>query len=135
MALTPNKIARTVAADFHKDMTTVPGKEDLARKINEAAVKESIRNIVLTNRGERPFQPEFGCDVRKMLFENATMQTFDLVKTVIQDAIDLYEPRCDLMGVDVTGDVDSNAINIAIVFRLINTDTPTKFNIILNRVR
>ena len=57
MALTPNKIARTVAADFHKDMTTVPGKEDLARKINEAAVKESIRNIVLTNRGERPFQP------------------------------------------------------------------------------
>jgi phage baseplate assembly protein W len=135
MALTPNKIARTVAADFHKDMTTVPGKEDLARKINEAAVKESIRNIVLTNRGERPFQPEFGCDVRKMLFENATMQTFDLVKTVIQDAIDLYEPRCELMGVDVTGDVDSNAINIAIVFRLINTDTPTKFNIILNRVR
>ena len=70
-----------------------------------------------------------------MLFENATMQTFDLVKTVIQDAIDLYEPRCELMGVDVTGDVDSNAINIAIVFRLINTDTPTKFNIILNRVR
>lgn len=135
MALTPNKIARTVAADFHKDMTTVPGKEDLARKINEAAVKESIRNIVLTNRGERPFQPEFGCDVRKMLFENATMQTFDLVKTVIQDAIDLYEPRCELMGVDVTGDVDSNAINITIVFRLINTDTPTKFNIILNRVR
>ena len=135
MALTPNKIARTVAADFHKDMTTVPGKEDLARKINEAAVKESIRNIVLTNRGERPFQPEFGCDVRKMLFENATMQTFDLVKTVIQDAIDLYEPRCELMGVDVTGDIDSNAINIAIVFRLINTDTPTKFNIILNRVR
>lgn len=135
MALTPNKIARTVAADFHKDMTTVPGKEDLARKINEAAVKESIRNIILTNRGERPFQPEFGCDVRKMLFENATMQTFDLVKTVIQDAIDLYEPRCELMGVDVTGDVDSNAINIAIVFRLINTDTPTKFNIILNRVR
>ena len=135
MALTPNKIARTVAADFHKDMTTVPGKEDLARKINEAAVKESIRNIILTNRGERPFQPEFGCDVRKMLFENATMQTFDLVKTVIQDAIDIYEPRCELMGVDVTGDVDSNAINIAIVFRLINTDTPTKFNIILNRVR
>jgi phage baseplate assembly protein W len=135
MALTPNKIARTVAADFHKDMTTVPGKEDLARKINEAAVKESIRNIVLTNRGERPFQPEFGCDVRKMLFENATMQTFDLVKTVIQDAIDIYEPRCELMGVDVTGDVDSNAINIAIVCRLINTDTPTKFNIILNRVR
>jgi len=135
MALTPNRTERIVAADFHKDMTTVPGKEDLARKINEAAVKESIRNIVLTNRGERPFQPEFGCDVRKMLFENATMQTFDLVKTVIQDAIDLYEPRCELMGVDVTGDIDSNAINIAIVFRLINTDTPTKFNIILNRVR
>jgi len=135
MALTPNNISRIVAADFHKDMTIVPGKEDLARKMNEQAVKESIRNIVLTNKGERPFQPELGCNVRKMLFDNATPQTFDLVKTVIQDAIDLYEPRCELMGVDVTGDIDSNAINISIVFRLINTDTPTKFNIILDRVR
>ncbi len=135
MALTPNNISRIVAADFHKDMTIVPGKEDLARKMNEQAVKESIRNIVLTNKGERPFQPELGCNVRKMLFDNATPQTFDLVETVVYDAIDLYEPRCELMGVDVTGDIDSNAINISIVFRLINTDTPTKFNIILDRVR
>lgn len=135
MALTPNKIPRVISADFHKDLRVIPGKEDLARKVNEQTIKESIRNIILTNKGERPFQPNFGCDVRKLLFENATMQTFDLIKSVIQDAIDQYEPRCDLLAVDVIGDADSNIVDIGIVFRLINTDTPTSFNIILDRVR
>jgi phage baseplate assembly protein W len=135
MALSPKRIPRVTAADFHKDLTIIPGKEDLARKVNEQAVKESIRNLVLTNKGERPFQPQLGCDVRKMLFENIDAQTFDLIRTVITDTIEQYEPRCELLGVDVIGDTSSNSIDINIVFRLINTDTPTSFSIILNRIR
>ena len=135
MALTPRRIPRVTAADFHKNLQIIPGKEDLARKVNEEAVKESIRNLVLTNKGERPFQPQLGCDVRKLLFENITPQTFDLIQTVITDTIEQYEPRCELLGVDVFGDIDSNAVDIKIVFRLINTDTPTSFNIILDRIR
>ena len=135
MALTPNSISRIVAADFHKDMTIVPGKEDLARKMNEQAVKESIRNIVLTNKGERPFQPQFGCDLDKLLFENATPQTFDLIKSVVTDAIETYEPRCDLLSVDVLGDIDSNQVYVTIMFRIINTDNPVSFNILLDRTR
>jgi len=135
MALSPKRIPRVTAADFHKNLQIIPGKEDLARKVNEQAVKESIRNLVLTNKGERPFQPQLGCDVRKLLFENITPQTFDLIQTVITDTIEQYEPRCELLGVDVFGDIDSNAVDIKIVFRLINTDTPTSFNIILDRIR
>ena len=135
MATTPNKIKRIVASDFFKDLTVIPGKEDISRKLNENAIKESIKNIILTNKGERPFQPGFGCDLDKLLFENATPQTFDLIKTVVEEAIDLYEPRCDLLGVDVLGDIDSNQVYVTILFRLINTDNPVSFQVLLDRTR
>ena len=135
MASTPNKIKRIVASDFFKDLTVIPGKEDISRKLNENAIKESIKNIILTNKGERPFQPGFGCDLDKLLFENATPQTFDLIKTVVEEAIDLYEPRCDLLGVDVLGDIDSNQVYVTILFRLINTDNPVSFQVLLDRTR
>jgi phage baseplate assembly protein W len=135
MALTPNKIPKVVASDFFKDLTIIPGKEDIARKLNENAIKESIKNIVLTNKGERPFQPAFGCDLDKLLFEGATPQTYDLIKTVVTDAIETFEPRCDLLGVDVLGDIDSNQVYVTILFRIINTDNPVSFNILLDRTR
>lgn len=135
MAITPNKIPNIVASDFHADLTMVPGKKDVARKVNENAIKESIKNIVLTNKGERPFDPEFGCDIRQLLFENVTIQTIEVAKTVIRQAIENYEPRCAVIGVDITGDIDTNAIKIDIVFQVINNDNPTSFSVILNRVR
>jgi uncharacterized protein len=135
MAFSPLNNTTITASDFHKDLTIVPGRADLARKVNEQAVIESITNLVLTNKGERLFQPQLGCDVRKMLFENVTEQTITTIESIITDTIELYEPRCQLIGVDVIGDVDTHEVNITIVFRLINTDTPTSFNIILDRVR
>ena len=135
MSLTPNKIPKILASDFHKDLTIVPGKEDISRKLNENAIKESIRNIILTNKGERPFQPTLGCDLNKLLFEGATPQTFDLIKKVVRNAIETYEPRCELLGVDVLGDIDSNQVYVTILFRIINTDNPVSFNVLLDRTR
>ena len=132
---TAASIKEIISSDFHKDLSLVPGKGDIARKSNEEAVKESIKNLVLTGRGERPFQPDLGCDVRELLFENATPQTLELMKTTIENVIKTYEPRCNLIGVDVTGAVDSNTITITIVFTLINTLEPVSFNIILDRIR
>jgi len=126
---------RIIASDFFKDLTIIPGKEDISRKLNENAIKESIKNIVLTNKGERLFQPQFGCDLNKLLFDSATPQTFDLIKTVVSDAIEQYEPRCDLLGVDVIGDIDSNQVYVTILFRIINTDNPVSFDILLDRTR
>ena len=135
MAVTPNSTPNVVAADFHADLTIVPGKKDIARKVNESAIKESIKNIVLTNKGERPFQPNFGCDIRQMLFENVTIQTIEVAKSIIRQAIENYEPRCSVLGVDILGDIDTNAIEVKIVFKVINNDNPSTFSVILNRVR
>lgn len=132
---TPSNIASIITADITRNLTLVPGKADIARKVNEEAIKESIKNLVLTNRGERFFQPDIGCDVRKLLFENITQQTLSLIESTISDVINTYEPRCNLIAVDATGALDSNSITVTIVFSLINNDTPVTFNIILDRIR
>lgn len=135
MAYTPGSTTTVIASDFHADLTIVPGKLDIARKVNETAIKESIKNIILTNKGERPFNPDFGSNVRQMLFENVTPQTIDTTRELIREAIENFEPRCKLIGVDITGDIDRNDIRVDIVFQVINTDTATRFSVILNRVR
>lgn len=135
MSFTPNSTQAIVASDFHSNLTVVPGKADIARKVNESAIKESIKNIVLTNKGERPFNPDFGCNIRAILFENVTIQTIEVTRSIIRKAIEKYEPRCKVMGIDIIGDGDTNAIKIDIVFRVINNDAPTRFSVILNRVR
>lgn len=133
--VTPTRIPQVISADFHANLTPVPGKADLARKVNEEAVKQSIRNLVLTNKGERPFQPQIGCDVRKLLFENATPMTLSAIQDVIESTITNYEPRCNLISVDVSGNIDSNELNVTIVFSLINSDNIVNFSLILNRIR
>ena len=135
MASTPARINQTISSDFHRDLTVVPGKADLARKVNEEAIKESIKNLVLTNKGERPFQPTLGCDVRRLLFENITPQTLIVIENTIKDTIDAYEPRCNLIAVDATSAIDTNDITITIVFSLINSSEPITFSLILDRVR
>jgi phage baseplate assembly protein W len=132
---TPGTINQIIASDFHRDLTIVPGKADIARKANEEAVKESIRNLILTNRGERPYQPDVGCNVRGLLFENITPQTLNLLEESIRSVINGYEPRCNLIGVDVTGALNSNTVTVTIVFSLINSIEPITFSIILDRIR
>lgn len=136
MVLTP--LARRKVetnSDLHKDLTVSPINFDLARKIDEEAVKESIKNLVLTDRGERLFQPEVGCDVRKLLFDNVTPDMIILAKDMIKNTIDAYEPRVNLIGVDVIGDLDDNRVTIVIVFNVINKEEPITLNLTLDRVR
>ena len=135
MAITPITKKRVIYSDFGKDLTLNPVSNDVSRKLNEEAVKESIRNLVLTNRGERPFQPDIGCDINRYLFENITPDITDAIADAITTTIEDYEPRCRLVGVDVTGNSDSNTLNVAITFLLINSEEPTRLDIVLNRIR
>jgi len=124
-----------IYSDFHKDMTQSPINFDLARKIDEEAVKESIRNLILTDRGERLFQPDIGSDVRKMLFENITNATIELIKDLISTTIRNYEPRVNLIGVDVITSIDSLQLDVIITFNIINRLEPVTFVITLDRAR
>ena len=119
--LTPTaKRKPEIYSDFHKDMTQNPINFDLARKLDEEAVKESIKNLILTDRGERLFQPEIGSDVRKMLFENINNSTIEVIKDLVRNTIRNYEPRANLIGVDVLTSIDSLQVDIIITFNIIN---------------
>ncbi len=134
--LTPTTRRKSeIYSDFHKDMTQSPINFDLARKIDEEAVKESIRNLILTDRGERLFQPDIGSDVRKMLFENITNATIELIKDLIGTTIRNYEPRVNLIGVDVLTSIDSLQVDVIITFNIINRLEPVTFVITLDRAR
>jgi len=135
MPISPLKRKRIYYSDFSKSFERSPVNDDLLRKVNEASVKESITNLVMTNKGERPFQPTLGCDVRKLLFENVTPDMLITIREMIKDTLRAHEPRCNVIDVDVFGSIDSNQLEVSIVFNVINTEEPVELNLILERVR
>lgn len=110
-------------------------KVDLRLNANEDAVKQSIINILLTNTGERPFQPNFGGDINRLLFENISPQTTTAIQSLIRSAIDNFEPRASIIDVVATPSPDENAYNISIIFSIINKTEPELLEFLLYRVR
>ena len=122
-------------SDFPMTMDENPVSGDLTRITNENSVKQSIRNLLLTDRGERLFQPNLGSDIRALLFENISADTLVLIQEKVKDTIEIYEPRCNLISVDATSAIDDNTVNIRVLFNVINITQPIELNVTLSRVR
>lgn len=122
-------------SDFPKTLEQIPGRNELSRKLNENAVKEAIRNIVLTEPGERVFQPNFGCGIKGLLFEQIDPTILSLIKEKIESAIETYEPRCEVVSVEVTTSDQEHTLLANIFFRVINTDATSSVKIQIQRVR
>ncbi len=124
-----------VYSDIYTNLNRHPESGALVRLVDEAAVKRSIRNLIMTNKGERMFQPGIGTDLYKLLFENMTPIAEDMIKTYITDAINDYEPRVSLVKVNVVGNEITNSYDVAIIFEIINNTTPSTLNLTLRRAR
>lgn len=135
MAITPLTKKRVLYSDFGKNMVRNPVSNDLARKTNEESIKESIRNLILTDRGERLFQPTIGCDIKTQLFENATEETIETIRNMIFETVESFEPRCELVGVEINGQLDSNELTVNISFVTINSSESVELEVVLNRIR
>jgi phage baseplate assembly protein W len=121
--------------DIDLNFTAHPVTGDVARKYDEAAIKQSVRNLILTQNYERPFHSEIGSQVRSALFESASPMTAAILQRSIEDVINNFEPRAVLLEVEVIDNLDNNAYNVKIVFKIINTETPISVNLILKRTR
>ena len=133
--LTDHSIKKVIYSDFFTDFSRNSVTGQLNRKTNAEAVKQSIRNLLLTNRYERPFQPEIGSGLQGLLFENYTPGLELRAKKMVEEVFDNHEPRAELMKVDVGGNPDHNTLSFQITFRIINTTTPETLDIILERTR
>lgn len=129
------KKTQNLYSDFPMTMEINPVSDDLTRITNEDAVKQSIRNLLLTDRGERLFRPNMGSDIRALLFENITADTLLLIQEKVRDTIEIYEPRCNLISVDATSGTDTNEVKVRILFNVINITQPIELNVTLSRVR
>lgn len=102
---------------------------------DEEAVKRALRNLILTNRFERPYKHLVGGNIAGKLFENMDGITEFEVQKDIEEAIANYEPRVELYNVFVDADEERNGLNVTIIFRLVNQTEPVTTDIFLERVR
>lgn len=122
-------------SDLDLDFIAHPATSDVSRKVDVEAVKRSVRNLVNLSFGQKPFHPEIGSGVRKLLFENLTPLTALNIRNAIVQTLTNFEPRVDLLQVIVGADPDSNTYNVTIEFNIKNIPQPIIVNIILARLR
>ena len=125
-----------VFSDVSVTFTPHPVTGKLPVLKNADAVKRAVRNLILTNFGERPYDPLYGGNVRALLFENTDDPLLDtIIQSRIEAAISNYEPRAKVESVKVDVKPDSNALAIRIRFMIVNQRFPVDLEVAIERVR
>jgi len=110
-----SKSFRDFSLTFEKNAVT----NDILSLKNEAAIKESVKNIVLYNFYEKPFDPFFGGNIIGLLFENSTPTMVLEVKNRIEQSIEIHEPRVTAVSVVVQFEEDRNELNCKIQYLIL----------------
>ena len=134
MATVKTNIARQYK-DLDLNFTIHPVKKDINKNIDEMAVINSVKNLILTNHYERPFQPDIGSNIQKLLFENMDNITAAAIQREIELTIKNFEPRVNLNAVNVSPDFDNNTFRVGMEFYIINRTEPITIEFFLQRVR
>jgi len=122
-------------ADLNLKLTRHPIRKDVIPLRDDEAIKNSVKNLILTNFFERPFQPQVGANLRGLLFEPADAITkYELSDGIKQVLID-YEPRIRVSRVAIEDQSDRNAYRITVSFQIIEMDLNTEVEIVLQRLR
>jgi phage baseplate assembly protein W len=126
-----------VYSDFNVDFLPHPITGDLLKVTGVNSVVQSIVNLVMTNHYERPFHPEIGSNVRKLLFELADGVTANLIAEEIKDTLSNFEPRATILNVIVQAATSGlEGYNITIVFQVAGgVATPISIDLFLQRLR
>ena len=112
--------------DLSSSFQTNPLSNDLLGIKNETAIARSIRNLVLTQQGERPFNSILGSKVSGLLFENLDEITGSAIRDEIRTTINNFEPRVNLLEVKVLPNYDSYEYNVTIRYEIVGIDVSAK---------
>jgi phage baseplate assembly protein W len=120
-----NNIDRNVRQyrDLDLFFAKTQASNDVRKVTDIAAVKRSVRNLVLLNHYEKPFHPEIGSGIRDMLFENMSNMTAFILAKKIEDVIENFEPRVRLISVRADPNLDRNEYEVTIEFFVVNAPT------------
>ena len=136
-ATTTNKSKRSnrIYSDLNLSFTKNPATKDVAKLYDVQAIKRAVKNIILTNKYERPFNSDFGCNLRGFLFENITDPILVLMKDRISTAIEKYEPRVSVEDIVIKEDIENNGVNIMVSFLVTGAEEPVTVSTFLQKVR
>jgi len=126
-----SKIFKDLNLDFQQNTAT----KDIQKITDIEAVKRSVRNLINTNHYEKPFHPEIGSNLRAMLFELMSPQMNHLISKQIENLINNYEPRCNLVEVFAQPMFDRNGYSVQISFMVNNHQEPVIVESFLERLR
>ncbi len=121
--------------DLDLNFTIHPIRKDINTHKNEYAIINSVKNLVLTNHYERPFQPEIGSNIRRLLFENVDAITAAQIEREITETVENFEPRVQVSKVTAAADPDNNGYKVTLEFFVINNANPITINFFLERIR
>ena len=133
MAITRNSKA---FKDISLTFVPHPVTKDLPVLINERAIVRSVRNLVETIPTERFFNSLIGTDIRGSLFENFSRNTAIIIEDQVRETINNFEPRVGNVRVEVNASVDTNTLDVKVLFDIIGLEQPTQsFTFILEPTR
>jgi hypothetical protein len=124
-----------IFSDLDMSFTAHPITGFLSRKTNRLAVRQSVKNLILTEQYERPYKPLLGCGIRNYLFEPFTPITRKLMEDSIRETLDNYEPRANVIAVQVEEYEETHTLTVSIAFMIQNDPEPVVLDVILERVR
>jgi hypothetical protein len=113
-----------------------PVTGDLIVKKDDAAIKQAVVNLLLTSKGERPFQPDLGSNLRNLLFETLDAASAGDIGDDIRQTLDQFEPRITVTGLIVDANFEDNGFDVSLEFEIIGReDFPVAIEFFLERTR
>jgi len=119
--------------DLNISMFRNPFTDDVSTVKDDGAIKQAIKNLVLTSPGEKPFNPLVGSSVNELLFEPLDGFTADTIRDEIINTINQYEPRVELTEVLVTPIYEGNKLNVSIEYRIVGLPIVETISFVLQR--
>jgi len=126
---------KKIYSDLDLTFTRNPATGDVSMSYDEQSVIRSVRNLLMTNFYERPFQPTLGSNLNAFLFEQISAITASSIETEIKNVVNNFEPRVSIDNVEVVAIEDANAFYVNLSFFIGNNTSPSEVNILLERTR
>ena len=127
-------IANRTYKDMAYSMFANPMSGDVGKKTGAGAVKGAILSILKTDFNERLFQPEFGSNIRALLFEQMNPITVERIKTEVKEAVERHEPRAQVIGIQVEAQEEQNRYLVKILFNVTSVAEPQELETYFDRV-
>ena len=122
--------------DININFKKHPVTDDLVVSRDASAIKQAIVNLLLTNKGERAFKPDYGSNIRSYLFEPLDFATAGQIELSIKNTLSEFEPRINVLGIDTFPNYDTNSFNVDMTYEIIGSNNPpTAVELVLNRTR